>query len=298
MYDLCCFGIVSGVQILMVERYPHNNSGTLVKDAFGGVTPDAAIVSVLAARLKLRTCMMTAGIGDDRVGREVSNLFREIQVDHPPLQSGSSTPWTTVICDSNGNRTWFSLLSPSQKDSYSRVDLSPTKDAKFVYIDLYDIIRQASLTAIEHAFACQTPTFVNLGGDSLSSDEADRLRCKVAIVQTSFEGSRADAEILAADLMMKIQPRLSIVTMGAGGSVCASSLSSPPVFIPAYRTTTLHSHGAGAAFSAGIIYSILNNRDLKSALRFASALAALFISSKSEFGLYTVELIDDYVKLH
>lgn len=298
MYDVCCFGMVSGVQILLVDRYPENNSGSLVRDAFGGITPDAAIVSVLAARLRLRTCLMTAGIGDDRVGREVSNLLREFHVDHPSPQSESSTPSSTVICDSNGNRTWFSLLSLSQKDAYSRVDLSPTKDSRFVYIDLYDIIRKASLRAIEHAFGFQTPTFVNLGGDSPTGDEADWLRGKVAIVQTSFEGSRADAESLAADLMSKIQPRLSIVTMGAGGSVCASSSSSPPVFTPAYRMPTLHSHGAGAAFSAGMIYSILNNRDLEPALRFASALAGLFISSKSDFGLYSAERVDGFVSIH
>lgn len=299
MYDLCCFGMVSGVQILVVDGYPENNSGTLVRDAFGGITPDAAIVSVLAARLNLRTCLMTTGIGDDLVGREVSSLLRESRVDHPSIQSGRSTPSSTVVCDSNGNRTWFSWLSPDHKDAYSHVDLSPTKDARFVYVDLYSIIRTASLRAIEHAFACGTPTFVNLGGDSLTSEEVAWLKGKVAIVQTSCEGSRADAERLAAELLTKIQPRLSIVTMAAHGSICASSsTSSPPNFTPAYPMTTLHSHGAGAAFSAGMIHSILNNRNLEIGLRFASALAGLFISSKSEFSLFSAEMIDEYIGRH
>jgi sugar/nucleoside kinase (ribokinase family) len=175
-------------------------------------------------------------------------------------------------------------------------DLEMLTLSRFVYVDLYEIIRKASVRAVQRASQCTVPLFINLGGDHLQEQDIILLRnAHVAVLQTSLdESSQRRPEDYAKELQDLIQPEVTIVTLAQRGLICVTA--SAIMNIPAYSVHTIHSSGAGAAFSAGFAYAYLQRWHIEKSLHFASALGGLFCTVKDGFGRFTPEYILDFVE--
>jgi sugar/nucleoside kinase (ribokinase family) len=294
--DVCCFSFVSSLRLLSVDEYPQPNSGTLVKDVFGQVTPDGPIVALLLSYLGSKVGLICNNVGTDNQGKEILDLLSLFNIlSTASVQIDLITPTSIVVCDKNGNRTWFALLSGVMEHLLT-VDLHLMKSAKLTYIDFYRILYTASTRVIQCAIENGLQLFINLGGDPLSRQALEILQdASVAIVQTSLTvSSGMDPEEYALELLNSTKAEIVLVTLAEKGLVCVTSKE--VLHIPAYTLQTVHSNGAGAAFSAGFAYGYVNKWALKKTLKFAAALGGLFCTVKNGFGKFSVDTVFEFIK--
>ncbi|MGH3755929.1 MAG: PfkB family carbohydrate kinase, partial [Pseudonocardiaceae bacterium] len=102
-----------------------------------------------------------------------------------------------------------------------------------------------------------TPLLLNLGGDPLTEPVAAAIDGqRLAAVQTNLdEVDATTAEDLASDLFERLRPDAAIVTLGRLGALVRTRSGLHRA--RATTTTVRHTHGAGAAFSAGYIHALL-----------------------------------------
>ncbi|MGW3952978.1 PfkB family carbohydrate kinase [Streptomyces sp. NPDC004752] len=87
-------------------------------------------------------------------------------------------------------------------------------------------------------------------------------------VQTGLPESQVqDAEHTACNLLTELGPHAAVVTVGALGVAAVTRAGTHR--IPAQRVDVVHTHGAGAAFSAGLAAAHLEGHDLPAALHYA-----------------------------
>lgn len=299
MFDLCCFSFISSLQILQIQRYPQANFGETIQDIFGVVTPDGPIIAILASFLGLSTGLISNPMGADNTGEQLSLLLEHFNISTTVKhhQHGLSTPSTVVLCDQQENRTWFSFL-PMVAENLLSADLEMMNVSHLTYIDFYKVIKEASRRAIDYASQNTIPLFINLGGDALEKQDVLLLRnSNASIVQTNTDlTTRQAAEDYVKELQDLIQPKITIVTQAQRGLVCATEKE--VLYVPAYKISTIHSNGAGAAFSAGFAYAYRMKWDINKSLLFASALGGLYCTVKNGFGRFTAADILNFIEEH
>lgn len=265
--DLLCVGYLADAQVLRVDRYPAANRGAPVIDLCTSLAGDAPIAALLAVQHGLTSGLVANPVGDDIAGRRLLAWLQAEGVRTSVCaQDGSRTPHLTVISDSAGTRTWFAWLEHAYT-GLDDLDLRPAVDARLVYIDCYEVIDNAAATAAAAVAALGIPMLLNLGGDPLSQAVADAVAgARIAAVQTTVGEDDIDhAEQVAATLFAQLEPQAAIVTVGRHGALAhtASGLH----HAPAGDHPVLHTHGAGAAFSAGYAAALLEGADIPAALR-------------------------------
>ncbi|HEU5407568.1 MAG TPA: carbohydrate kinase family protein [Nitrospira sp.] len=296
MIDLCSFGFISHLRIMQVDRYPRPNSGSLVFNSFETVSADAPIVALLAAHLGLSASLICNDVGSDPMGLQLRQILKRFAIDTClTIREGDPTPMTIGVCDQNENRTWFAYL-PEVVDSLSRADLTMMRSARLIYVDCYALLDPVLPRALSTAAETRAPVFANLGGDSQSDQVLELLRqTDLFIIQTALDSSfDADPEQFTTGLRDRLHAELTIVTLGRRGAIFATQKG--VVHVPAFNVTTLHSNGSGAAFSAGLAYSVLQNWGFEKCVRFASALGALYGSVYDGFGKFDDGVVLDFME--
>jgi sugar/nucleoside kinase (ribokinase family) len=279
--DLVCCGFLSLGRVLLIERYPPADSGAPVSEIIETVTPDAPIVAGLSGRLGVAVGLLSNELGGDSAGDFVESLLGGVGVqglrrDRLPA---SRTPQTVVVSDRFDTRTWFSWL-PKIDDSLATVKLESLGKAKLCYVDVYHIIEHFSQSAIREASQRNVPLVANLGGDNPTAATIALLRdANVMYLQTSLSVANvAMAKELAQQLFDEIRPNVAIVTVATAG--CVYLVKNRVQHFPAYRIQPMHHHGAGAAFSAGLVYSASKGYDIDRTIAFASALGGLYLTKR------------------
>ena len=263
--DLVCVSYLADTQLLRVTSYPPPNGGAVVNDLANALAADGPIAAMTAARLGLRVGLIANAVGSDAAGQRMLDRLALDGIRHTIAVIDITTPQMTVIADDSGARTWFARLQQACDDLRS-VNLHLLTDARLVYVDCYQVLTPAAVRAVA---AARAPLLLNLGGDPLderiAAAAADQ---QVTAVQTSLdEADAADAEALATDLLARLHPAAAVVTLGRLGAIaCTASgihrAAAPPVAVA-------HTHGAGAAFSAGYAHAWLNGADIGAALNAA-----------------------------
>lgn len=114
-----------------------------------------------------------------------------------------------------------------------------------------------------------------------------------------------DADALAAargrtpalDALLRAGPELVVVTLGEGGAV-AFREAAPPLRQPAFAVAAVDTLGAGDAFAAGLLASLLERRPLDEALRRAAACGALATLRFGAFDAFpTASALDRFLAL-
>lgn len=269
MLDLVCFSYLADASILTVAAYPAANTGAVVHTVHAALAADGPITALTAAGLGLRTGLITNPVGTDDLGHRVLDALNIAGVTHTiATVPGQQTPAMTVISDHAGTRTWFAYLDHAYT-SLLFTDLQPIGRARLAYIDCYAAITAAAVRAITAAATAGVPMLLNLGSDPLHPDiRAAAAGHQIAAVQTGLPESDADqADHLADELHDALHPQAAIVTLGSKGAIAATATTHHRA--PATAGTIQHTHGAGAAFSAGYAHAHLNNATVEEALRHA-----------------------------
>ena len=296
MFDLCCFSFLSALRVLHIESYPQPNSGSIASDMLGTITPDGPIVALLAASLGLKVSLVSNNVGDDFTGNQLIQLLGEYNIHTTAtVRKDITTPLTIGLYDRQENRTWFSFL-PHVVDGLLSSNLEMLKSSRMAYIDIYAILSEATPRVIHYAVEHHIPLFINLGGDHLSEKMVQLMRnAHVLVVQTGIDSSsQIEPEQYAREIQKQAQSDLAIVTLGSQGAFCATSTTC--IHIPAYELQIIHTDGAGAAFSAGLAYALLNEWNVKQSMKFASALGGLYCTERDGFGKFSSDLVLEFIQ--
>lgn len=272
---VACFSYLAPASLWKVGRFPAANHGAEVHEIEESIAADGPIVAAVLAILGQPSLLLANDIGDDPTGLQVRSWLQQHQVQTTSgIKADSATPRIVVIGDNHHTRTMFPYL-PGVADELERIDLSPFRSASFAYIDGYKMLGRAAARAVQAAKAAQLPLLVNLGGDLAPSELLDALDGYPGlIVQTSItDESLETATRLVKYMQADMQCDWAVITAGKAGAAAANKRA--VVSVPAFRAEVRHTHCAGAAFSGGLLYGLVQDWDMQDCLDLAAASGAL-----------------------
>ncbi|WP_061294119.1 carbohydrate kinase family protein [Herbidospora cretacea] len=267
--DLACFSYLAAARLLTVDRYPAADTGAEVHDAHQSLAGDGPITAITAASQGLRVTLSGNDVGEDTVGLDLLAQLERYEVRHRiSTRPETVTPNLTVITDRIGTRTWFAHLSSATADLLG-ADLSLLTPARLAYIDCYEIITDAAVRAIRHVTRSGGPLMLNLGGDPIHpAIQKAAVGTDLVAVQTSLPDDEANtAETVADRFYEQLRPQVALVTLGRYGVIARTETGFHHE--PAGTGPIAHTHGAGAAFSAGFAVAHLAGSDIKDCLTHA-----------------------------
>lgn len=267
-------------------RYDTSNFGA-VRNAVGGV---ARNIAENLGKLEIDTYLLTA-VGKDMSGTRVIRRSRSGGVDcaHVLRVPGTRTPnFVSILSDDDSV-----LMTITDIDAMKHVDAdyllaheSLIAHADMVVIDctLDDATMSAIFDIAEHhdVRVCADPTSPTLA-DRLCPYLPQLYMIAPNAAETSaLCGLEApahdrDTALEAARSLVTMGVEIAVVTMGEQGVAYADSNGSG--FIRAIHTKVIDSTGAGDAFSAAVIFGLLNEVPVDEAMRLGMTAASLTISS-------------------
>ncbi|WP_239310683.1 carbohydrate kinase family protein [Frankia sp. Cj3] len=270
-----CFSYLAAASLWNVERFPPANHGAEVQRAEASIAADGPMVAAVLAALDVPALVISNNFGDDAQGDQVQAwLHRRRVAATAEVVPGMATPQIVIVADEQGTRTWFPYL-PGVAEALATADLSSLARASFAYIDCYQLIETAAVRAVHAARTAGVPMLLNLGGSALSSAVTAAIRgCPDILIQTNVDDVEHEAApAMAASLLHATGARRVVVTAGASGAVAVED--ERRLRVPAFKVQVRHTHCAGAAFSAGLLYGLVRGWPMRNALEVAAASGAL-----------------------
>ena len=286
--DVVCFGFLTYCLLLMVDELPPKNGGALVRDSVDTVGDDAAIVASVLTNWRVPTKLISSPVGNDHYGETVTGHLNSwgVDVEHR-VRQGLTTPVEIGIVDDGGGRTYFQRRDHFALAALQAPSSPQLSGAGLLYVDWYD--GPSVLAAMETAVSLGVPVFLNLESQySRNPSLSDLMRyatiCQVSMDEPGSSGSPVDT----ARSLINLGMETVLVTLGAEGCLVAQGRQAYCIKAP--RVKVVDCYGAGAAFSAGIIYGSRAGWPLESSARFATAYAGLKCQVAGIAGLSATEI--------
>ena len=269
------FGMLTPVEIMVLEKLPKHNTGAIVTEVNEFVFDDAAIVACLLRQWDVSAGMIGTAVGDDLRGRALAARLKDWGVQGKVrFTKEYQTPLEVNVSDRKGARTYFWQRTPQILGTLDSADLSLIRGSKVMYVDWYD--GNHILRAMSEANRLKVPVFVNLEHGHRHTDilkkYAERATFCQAVTDAAQLGGKR-ALIGTARKLLKSGIKTAIITLAKGGCLVARGNEIVRVFAP--QVKAVDACGAGATFSAGFIYGYLKDWNLEQSARFATAAATL-----------------------
>ncbi|MEM2930250.1 MAG: sugar kinase [Thermoproteota archaeon] len=260
----------------------------IFKRSWGGDTSNFAVA---VARLE-RKAGYVCRVGDDDFGRCFLDFWRREGVDtsHVIVEKGGFTGiyFISIIDGGEHDFTYYRANSSASHLCQEDIDASYIEQAEVFHTSgisqaISQSCREAVFTAIEIA---------KRSGVTFSYDPNVRLKLwpihtARAVIMRTIEladivmPSLEDVKILlgldspeqAADLIMKRGPKMVVIKLGSEGSLVA--YDDKRIRIPGFKVKPVDTTGAGDAFNAAFIVSLLEGCDPVESAKFANAVGAL-----------------------
>ena len=286
------FGMLTPVEIMVLEKLPKHNTGAVVTEVNEFVFDDAAIVACLLRQWDVTSGMIGTALGDDARGHALAKQMKAWGVQGTiRFTKEYKTPLEVNVSDRKGARTYFWQRTPQILSTLDTAKLSLLRGAKIMYADWYD--GDHILRAIDEAGRLKVPVFVNLehghkDPDILKQYARRATFCQAVTDAAQLGGKRALME--TARKLLKSGIKTAIITLAKGGCLVAQDDQIVRVFAP--QVKAVDACGAGATFSAGFIYGYLKGWTLEYSARFATAAATLKVT-RPGLQMFAVEQISE-----
>ncbi len=272
------FGMLTPVEIMVLEKLPKHNTGAIVTEVNEFVFDDAAIVACLLRQWDVSAGMIGTAVGDDERGHALAKRLKDWGVQGKVrFTKEYKTPLEVNVSDRKGARTYFWQRTPQILGTLDSADLRLIRGSKVLYVDWYD--GSHVLRAIDEANRLNVPVFVNLEHGHRNQDVlkqyAERATFCQAVTDAAQLGGKR-ALIGTARKLLKSGIETAIITLAKGGCLVAQGDEIVRVFAP--QVKAVDACGAGATFSAGFIYGYLNEWSLEQSAKFATAAATLKVT--------------------
>ena len=288
--DYVGFGMLTPVEIMVLEKFPRLNTGAIVKDVNQFIFDDAAIVACLLRQWDVSSGMIGTAVGDDLRGHALANQLKEWGVQGKVrFTTEYKTPIEVNVSDRKGARTYFWQRTPQILKTLETADLSLLRGAKIMYADWYD--GDHILRAMDEARRLNVPVFINLEHGHKKAETLKMYAERATICQAVTDAAQLGGKralLGTAKKLLKSGIKTAIITLAKGGCLVAEGDEIVRVYAP--KVKAVDACGAGATFSAGFIYGFLKGWNLESSARFATAAATLKVA-RAGLQMFPVEQI-------
>ena len=284
------FGMLTPVEIMVLEKLPKHNTGAIVTEVNEFVFDDAAIVACLLRRWDVSSAMIGTAVGDDPRGHALAAQLKEWGVQgEVRFTKEYKTPLEVNVSDRRGARTYFWQRSQQILSTLDTADLSLLHGSKILYVDWYD--GDHILRAVDEANRLQVPVFVNLehghkDPETLKQYAKRAMFCQAVTDAAQLGGRRA--LVGTARKLLKSGIQTAIITLAKGGCLVAQEEEIVRVYAP--KVKAVDACGAGATFSAGFVFGYLRGWTMEQSARFATAAASLKVT-RAGLQMFQVEQI-------
>src|SRR5687767_692547 len=284
------FGMLTPVEIMVLEKLPKHNTGAIVKEVNEFIFDDAAIVACLLRQWDVASGIIGTAVGDDARGHALAKQLKEWGVQGKVrFTKEYKTPLEVNVSDRKGARTYFWQRTPQILSTLDTADLSLLNGARIMYADWYD--GDYILRAMDEAGRLNVPVFINLEHGHKKAETLKMYAERATICQAVTDAAQLGGKralVGTARKLLKSGIQTAIVTLAKGGCLVAQGDEIVRVFAP--QVKAVDACGAGATFSAGFIYGYLKRWKLEHSARFATAAASLKVT-RAGLQMFPVEQI-------
>lgn len=271
-YDVVGLGIASWDLIGVASREPLMGAKQPLAqwtEASGG---PVATALVTLARLGMRTAMITA-VGNDGYGQRIRADLEHEGIDTRAVitRQGQSHVAFALVEPDHGRRTVWWHNDRAVLDDVP-LDLGLLTSARILHLDTH--LPDAALMAARQMRASGGQVMID--AERYKESTAALLpHCDAIIVSERFgrEATGMDTPAQTARALYDQYQTLTVVTAGEQGSWCIHH--NDAFHTPAFAVNTVDTTGAGDVFHGAFLYGLLQNWQLRTIARFASATAAL-----------------------
>jgi sugar/nucleoside kinase (ribokinase family) len=295
--DVVCFGILFPLLVATIDEYPKADFGANILSLNEFIGADAPITSFILDGLGCRVGLISNDVGNDPGGRALLDHLKGTDIITAVSMLGDmSTPFCLTVVDRDSNRTWFTFISDAL-ESLLTVDLSLVPQTDFLYVDAYPQIFEATVRVIDCAIEFGVPFIVNLS-ENVPNEELGRcLQRGTSIIQRgAVDQSIEKAREMAQTYFDSFSPSLCAVTMARDGVIYTNH--SGTYHLPAHDIEVANTAGAGATFSAGLLFGRVRSWPDDETVAFANALAGLYCSVPSGFTCFSVADVMEFAASH
>lgn len=260
----------------------------------------AANTAVACANLGLRSGFI-GKIGEDELGAELANGLKKVGVDisHVKIVKGYKSGICMIIRDKSGKRQMYSFSGAANLLSDEEVDEDYIISSKFLHIaDLRNIapLQRAALIASKAGVKVS----FNPGG-LISGLGYNKVEGLLSLADVLVLSENDAMKLYATDDMQRIfrsafKSGLELVAVTLGKKGCIIADKKKKYSIPSFHVKAVDFTGAGDAFSAGMIYSLVNNFSTFEAGLYASAAAALCTTTYGARFMFKIEDVERLVE--
>lgn len=271
--EVVCFGMIVPAVVLVVDQVPEHNTGMKILDVAEFISDDAAIVARVLRGWNVQTGLVGTALGDDTRGRAARRELKRLGVlGDVRLYKRVRTPYEVNVSDRTGHRTFFWQRDPRVLRTLDTAPLGMLKRAKMLYVDWYD--GEHILRPMIAARKRGIPVFLNLEHGHADAAALARFAPLATVCQAVTDpAQRAGDPLATAKTLLKAGVQIAVVTMASGG--CIAARAGELLRLDAPQVRVVDGCGAGATFSAGIIYGTTRGWTLENTLQFATAAASL-----------------------
>ena len=271
--DVVCFGMVTPATVLAVDELPDWNTGTIWNHKAEFISDDAAIVAILLRKWGVQTGLICTTLGDDSAGRNTVRELAELGVMGDFRVSPEiETPFELNVSDRSGGRTYLWKRDPNVLATLDTADLSMIGGAQMLYADWYD--GDHTLRPLREAGRLNVPVFFNFEHGHEDAELLARIAPQITICQAVTDAAQLQSDATSVALkLLDAGVSVALVTMAERG--CLAVARQATLFARAPEVEVVDACAAGATFSAGYQYGLLNGWDMEGCLRFAVAAASL-----------------------
>jgi sugar/nucleoside kinase (ribokinase family) len=289
--EVVCFGVLSYLQLMVVDQVPVHNSGTKIQRLTDSYGDDAGIVAGMLHQWDQSARFIPSAVGDDDLGVKVAATVESLGVPvSVTVKPGVETVAELSIVDPTGARTYFYQRTPELLATLDEASLEPLEGAAYLYVDWYDA--DHILRPMMAASDLGIPVFVNIESQYTNHDLLAKLAPYATVCQVSADGLDAGVDMAeVAKSLVDAGFEIAVVTAGSRGSVAADAVSVIRVSAP--QVEVVDGNGAGSCFSAGFIYGRVRGWNLEQCARFATAQASI----KCGIAGYTVSTVAEGERL-
>ena len=271
------FGMLTPVEILVVDHLPDHNTGAITNDVTDFIFDDAAIVACLLRQWDVPTCMIGSMVGDDARGHNLARTLEEWGVQGTVrFTKEFKTPLEVDVSDKTGARTYFWQRTAKVLDTLDTADLSFLDGARVLYVDWYD--GDHILRAMDEAIRQNIPVFLNFEHGHSDPKLLHSYGGRSTICQAVTDAAQLGDEppLHVARKLLSTGVKTALITLAGDG--CFAVEGNEVIRVHAPVVEAVDGCGAGATFSAGYVYGYLKGWKLVDTLRFATAAASLKVT--------------------
>ena len=276
MIDLCTVGDLSWLVALPVPRMPLQGDIMMIKDIERLLGNDAAVVSLMAARLGMHCRLLPTNAIAQHDGLPLIDMLQQEGVDISLVDTNGTFTPTTFFLSRIASDDRAAIIEEYAFHCSVAPDWHP--NSTFAYIDLYEEHLNERLTFLHAWSQTNVRCLVNLSASHL--EEKVRLLAHISSIDTiqmRGSGSIDEAHAWGRLVLQLCNTKAVVITLGNVGVVLVDQHGS--YFTPAEPIHAVRTIGAGASFTAGFVSALAGGVAHRDAVEFACKQAANFCTA-------------------